>query len=116
MANTYLETAFNVPVTPDEAALLEECFATAAEISAGFASIPQEAPRRRALLGPPRPAASRRFAPAAPLRSAPAPPHRTSAMGPRTWVPPAAWRGPFRSLCRPPPTPGGAAAVLWEGG
>ncbi|MDR7256237.1 hypothetical protein J2X47_000398 [Sphingomonas sp. BE270] len=44
MANTYLETAFNVPVTPDEAALLEECFATAAEISAGFASIPQEAP------------------------------------------------------------------------
>ena len=42
MANTYLETAFNVPVTPDEAALLEECFATAAEISIGFASIPQE--------------------------------------------------------------------------
>ncbi|OHT21604.1 hypothetical protein [Edaphosphingomonas haloaromaticamans] len=42
MANTYLETAFNVPVTPEEAALLEECFATAAEISAGFASIPQE--------------------------------------------------------------------------
>lgn len=42
MANTYLETAFNVPVTPEEAALLEECFATTAEISAGFASIPQE--------------------------------------------------------------------------
>jgi len=42
MANTYLETAFNVQVTPDEAALLEECFETAAEISAGFASIPQE--------------------------------------------------------------------------
>src|SRR3546814_14864205 len=42
MANTYLETAFNVPVTADEAALLEECFETAAEISAGYASIPQE--------------------------------------------------------------------------
>ncbi|MGK2912455.1 hypothetical protein [Sphingobium sp. UBA5915] len=42
MANTYLETAFNVPLTADEAALLEECFETAAEISAGYASIPQE--------------------------------------------------------------------------
>jgi hypothetical protein len=42
MANTYLETAFNVPVTADEAALLEECFETATEISAGYASIPQE--------------------------------------------------------------------------
>lgn len=42
MANTYLETAFNLPVTADEAALLEECFETAAEISAGYASIPQE--------------------------------------------------------------------------
>lgn len=41
MSNSYLETAFNLPVTPDEAAMLEECFATAAEISAEFVSIPE---------------------------------------------------------------------------
>lgn len=42
MANNYLETAFNIAVTPEEAALLEECFATAGEISSGFASVPQD--------------------------------------------------------------------------
>lgn len=41
MANNYLETAFTISVTPEEAALLEECFATAGEICNGFLSAPQ---------------------------------------------------------------------------
>jgi len=44
MANNSLETAFNVPVTPDEARLLEECFTVAAEISSGFYVLPQDEP------------------------------------------------------------------------
>lgn len=42
MSNNYIETAFNVPVTPSEASLLEECFATAADISDGFPCPPLE--------------------------------------------------------------------------
>lgn len=44
MANNSLETAFNVPVTRDEAALLEECFAVAAEIMNGFATVANHKP------------------------------------------------------------------------
>src|SRR3546814_5448320 len=36
MANNYVETAFNVPVTPEEASLLEECFLVAEKLSPGF--------------------------------------------------------------------------------
>lgn len=42
MSNNYIETAFNVPVTPDEASLLEECFAAAADLSDGFSYPPLE--------------------------------------------------------------------------
>ncbi|MBO9375527.1 hypothetical protein GG804_01990 [Sphingomonas histidinilytica] len=40
MGSTHLETAFTIGVTPDEAALLEECLATAGQIYTGFAAIP----------------------------------------------------------------------------
>jgi hypothetical protein len=42
MANSYLQTAFNIRVTADEAALLQECFETSDEISIGFGSMPAE--------------------------------------------------------------------------
>jgi hypothetical protein len=42
MSNNYIETAFNVPVTPDEASLLQECFAAAADLSDGFSCLPLE--------------------------------------------------------------------------
>lgn len=35
MANTFVQTAFNIAVTPDEAALLRECFDVSAEIDGG---------------------------------------------------------------------------------
>lgn len=38
MTNVRQEAAFVIPVTPREAALLEECFETAEEIETGFAS------------------------------------------------------------------------------
>ncbi len=40
MTNNFLQTAFAIPVTPEEAALLEECFAVAAELSSDFAELP----------------------------------------------------------------------------
>jgi hypothetical protein len=40
MANNYVETAFNVPVTPEEASLLEECFLVAEKLSADFEGTP----------------------------------------------------------------------------
>lgn len=40
MANDFLQTAFAIPVMPDEAALLEECFTVAAELSSDFAELP----------------------------------------------------------------------------
>ena len=42
MANHYLQTVFTVPVTPAEAAMLEECFAVSAEISGDLAELPAE--------------------------------------------------------------------------
>ena len=42
MANHSVETAFNVPVTPDEATLLEECFLTAEDICNDFPTVPLE--------------------------------------------------------------------------
>lgn len=42
MANSFLQTAFAIPVTPDEGALLEECFAVAAELSSDFAELPTD--------------------------------------------------------------------------
>lgn len=42
MANNYLLAAFTIPVTSAEAALLQECFEVAAELSSDFASIPHE--------------------------------------------------------------------------
>lgn len=40
MAHDFLQTAFAIPVMPQEAALLEECFAVAAELSSDFAELP----------------------------------------------------------------------------
>jgi len=40
MASHFLQTAFAIPVMPDEAALLEECFALADELSSDFAELP----------------------------------------------------------------------------
>ncbi|TAJ74154.1 MAG: hypothetical protein EPO45_17300 [Sphingobium sp.] len=40
MTNNFLQTAFAIPVTPEEAALLEECFAVANELSSDFAELP----------------------------------------------------------------------------
>lgn len=40
MANNYVETAFNVPVTPEEASLLEECFLVAEKLSGDFEGTP----------------------------------------------------------------------------
>lgn len=40
MADNYVKTAFTVPVTADEAALLTESFAVAEEIDSAFASFP----------------------------------------------------------------------------
>ncbi|WIW89620.1 hypothetical protein K3M67_06590 [Sphingobium sp. V4] len=39
MPNPFLQTAFAIPLTPDEAVLLEECFTVAAELSSDFAEI-----------------------------------------------------------------------------
>lgn len=40
MANDFLQTTFAIPVMPDEAALLEECFTVATELSSDFAELP----------------------------------------------------------------------------
>src|SRR3546814_3275981 len=40
MANNYVETAFNVPVTPEEASLLEECSLVAEKLSGDFEGTP----------------------------------------------------------------------------
>jgi hypothetical protein len=40
MTSDFLRTAFAIPVTPEEAALLEECFAVADELSSDFAELP----------------------------------------------------------------------------
>lgn len=40
MVNNFLQTAFAIPVTPVEAALLEESFAAANELSSDFAELP----------------------------------------------------------------------------
>ena len=40
MTNDFLRTAFAIPVLPQEAVLLEECFAVAAELSSDFAELP----------------------------------------------------------------------------
>jgi len=42
MPNPFLQTAFAIPLTPDEAALLEECFTVAAELCSDFAEIPTD--------------------------------------------------------------------------
>lgn len=42
MPNPFLKTAFAIPLTPDEAVLLEECFTVAAELSSDFAEIPTD--------------------------------------------------------------------------
>lgn len=40
MANNYVETAFYLPVTPEEASLLEECFLVAERLSGDFEGTP----------------------------------------------------------------------------
>lgn len=40
MASNFLQTAFVIPVTPEEAALLEECFTVAVELFSDFAELP----------------------------------------------------------------------------
>src|SRR3546814_12638126 len=52
MANNYVETAFNVPVPPEEASLLAECFLVAEKLSPGFSKTSPEAMQALEYLGP----------------------------------------------------------------
>jgi len=42
MANYYLQTVFTIPVMPEEAALLKECFAASVDLSSDLAELPAE--------------------------------------------------------------------------
>lgn len=42
MANHYLQTVFTIPVTPDEAALLQECFAVSGQLANDLAEMPAD--------------------------------------------------------------------------
>jgi len=39
MANHYLQTAFAIPLMPQEAILLKECFAVSTQLSSDFAEL-----------------------------------------------------------------------------